>query len=125
MWTAHLWASALAGHTGPSMRVLGTRAAYVRMHADGQEAALREGERPDRPDWGVEAVARWGLLGAGDDARPVRSEPGAYPRYYEGVVASLRHGALPPVDPDDAVAGLDILAAAQRSAARHETVKCA
>ena len=52
----------------------------------------------------------------------MRSEPGAYPRYYAGVVASLRHGAPPPVDPDDAVAGLEILAAAQRSAAEHETV---
>ena len=52
----------------------------------------------------------------------LRSEPGAYPRYYAGVVASLRHGAPPPVDPEDAVAGLEIIAAAQRSAARRETV---
>ncbi|HWN56172.1 MAG TPA: Gfo/Idh/MocA family oxidoreductase, partial [Methylomirabilota bacterium] len=53
---------------------------------------------------------------------PVRSEPGAYQRYYAGVLASLRHGAPPPVDPDDAVAGLEVIAAAQRSAVTHETV---
>ncbi len=52
----------------------------------------------------------------------IRHLQGAYPRYYAGVVASLRHGAPPPVDPDDAVAGLEIIAAAQRSAAGHETV---
>ena len=119
---SHLWASALAGQLGPSLRALGTRAAYVKLHSDGQGAALLAGERPDRPDWGVEPRARWGLLGVGDEATPVRSEPGAYPRYYAGVVASLRHGAPPPVDPDDAVAGLEIIAAAQRSAAGHETI---
>lgn len=31
-------------------------------------------------------------------------------------------GAPPPVDPEDAVAGLEIIAAAQRSAAEHGTV---
>jgi predicted dehydrogenase len=119
---AHLWVSALAGQPGPSVRALGTRAAYVKLHADGQAEALLAGERPDGPDWGVELPAHWGLLGVGEEARPVRSEPGAYPRYYAGVVASLRQGAPPPVDPDDAVAGLEILAAAQRSAAGNETV---
>lgn len=116
---SHLWASALAGQLGPRVRALGTRAAYVKLHADGQEAALLAG---GRPDWGVEPRARWGMLGVGDEASPVRSEPGAHQRYYAGVVASLRHGAPPPVDPDDAVAGLEIIAAAQRSAAGHETV---
>jgi len=119
---SHLWVSVLAGQLGPRMRALGTRAAYVKLHADGQEAALLAGGRPDRPDWGVEPRPRWGLLGVGDKASRVRSEPGAYQRYYAGVVASLRHGAPPPVDPDEAVAGLEIIAAAQRSAAGHETV---
>jgi predicted dehydrogenase len=119
---SHLWASAMAGQLGPRVRALGTRAAYVKRDADGQEAALLAGGRPDGPDWGVESPARWGLLGVGDDAVPVRSEPGAYQRYYAGVVASLQQGAPPPVDPDDAVAGLEIIAAAQRSAAGHETV---
>ena len=94
----------------------------MKVHSDGQEAALLAGERPEGPDWGVEPPARWGLLGVGDGASPLRSEAGAYPRYYAGVVASLRHGAPPPVDPDDAVAGLEIIAAAQRSAAGGETV---
>jgi predicted dehydrogenase len=120
---SHLWASAVAGQLGPRVRALGTRAAYVKRDVDGQEAALLAGGRPDRPDWGVEPPARWGLLGVGDKASPVRSEPGAYQRYYAGVVASLRHGVPPPVDAEDAVTGLEIIAAAQRSAAGHETVK--
>ena len=61
--------------------------------------------RPDKPGWGEEPREHWGLLGVGDAAVPVRSEPGAYQQFYAGVVASLRDGAPPPVDPEDAVAG--------------------
>ena len=114
---SHLWASALAANRGPRLRVLGSRAAYVKVEIDGQEAALVAGDRPSRPDWGVEAMARWGRLEVNGEARPVPSEPGAYQRYYAAVVASLRGGAAPPVDPGDAVSGLEIIAAAQRSAA--------
>jgi scyllo-inositol 2-dehydrogenase (NADP+) len=114
---SHLWASALAAHPGPRLRVLGRRAAYVKVDIDGQEAALVAGDRPDRPDWGVEAEARWGRLEVNGQARPVPSEPGAYQRYYAAVVTSLRDGGPPPVDPGDAVSTLEIIAAAQRSAA--------
>jgi predicted dehydrogenase len=114
---SHLWASAMAAHHGPRVRVLGTRAAYVKRDADGQEAALRAGVRPDGPDWGVEAATSWGLLSVGGEIRPLPSEPGAYQRYYAGVVASLQKAAPPPVNPEDAVTVLEIIAAAQRSAA--------
>jgi predicted dehydrogenase len=113
---SHLWASALSAHRGPRLRVLGTRAAYVKADIDGQEAALVAGDRPDRPDWGVEAMTRWGRLEVDGQARPVPSEPGAYQRYYAAVVTALRDGGPPPVDPADAVSGLEIIAAAQRSA---------
>lgn len=119
---SHLWTSAIAAQGGPRMRVLGTRAAYTKFHADIQEAALRAGQRPDASGWGVEPPEHWGRLGVGEDARPVPSDPGAYPRFYAGVVASLRDGAPPPVDPDDAVAGLEIIAAARRSAAEGRTI---
>lgn len=119
---SHLWASAVAAQMGPRIRVLGTRAAYTKLHADIQEAALRAGRRPDESNWGVESPEHWGRLGVGDDARPVPSEPGAYQCFYTGVLAALRDGAPPPVDPEDAVAGLEIIAAARRSAAEHRTI---
>ena len=66
-------------------------------------------------------MTRWGWLEVDGEARPVPSEPGAYPQYYAAVVAALRDGGPPPVDPGDAVSGLEIIAAAQRLAARAET----
>lgn len=120
---SHLVATLMAAQPAVRMRVLGTRAAYVKQHPDEQEAALRAGRRPDEPAWGEEPPEHWGLLGVGTDAHPERSELGAYQRFYSGVVASLRDGVPPPVDPEDAVAGLEIIAAAQRSAVERGVVE--
>jgi scyllo-inositol 2-dehydrogenase (NADP+) len=113
---SHLSATSLSAQPIARMRVLGTRAAYVKLHGDVQEAALRSGARPDRPGWGEEPQEHWGLLGVGDAAAPVRSEPGAYQQFYAGVVAALRDGAPPPVDPEDALAGLEIIELARSQA---------
>jgi predicted dehydrogenase len=108
---SHLAATALSAQPLARMRVLGSRSAYLKVHGDVQEAALRSGGRPNEPGWGEEQREHWGLLGIGDAAVPVRSEPGAYQHFYAGVVAALRNGAPPPVDPEDAVAGLEIIEA--------------
>ena len=108
---SHLSATSLSAQPLARMRVLGSRAAYLKVHGDVQEPALRAGERPDRPGWGEEPREHWGLLGVGDSAVPVRSEPGGYQQFYAGIVAALRNGAPPPVDPQDAVAGLEIIEA--------------
>lgn len=113
---SHLTATSLAAQPIARIRVLGSRAAYLKVHGDVQEAALRAGERPDRPGWGEEPREHWGLLGVGDAAAPVRSEPGAYQQFYAGVVAALRDGAPVPVDPEDAVAGLEIIELARSQA---------
>lgn len=119
---SHLTATVLAAINAGRMRVLGTKAAYLKMHIDVQEDALRAGSTPREPGWGEEPQENWGLLGVGADARPVRSEPGAYQKFYAGVAATLRDGAPPPVDPEDAVRGLEIIAAAQRSAAQRQVI---
>jgi predicted dehydrogenase len=113
---SHLTATALSAQPLARMRVLGSRAAYLKVHGDVQEAALRAGERPDRAGWGEEPPEHWGLLGVADAAAPVRSEPGAYQEFYAGVVAALRDGAPVPVDPEDAVAGLEIIELARSQA---------
>ena len=119
---SHLRASVMSAIAAPRMRVLGTRAAYVRQHEDHQEALLRAGKRPDAPGWGVEPEETWGVLGHGEQVERVPTVPGAYHHYYQGVVASMRDGAPPPVAPEDAVAGLEIIAAAQVSAAERGVV---
>lgn len=119
---SHLWTSAVAANLGPRMRVLGNRAAFVKQHVDPQEDALRSGKFPDGPDWGKESPEHWGIVTAGTEETPVPSEPGAYPRFYAEVAAMLRGEAPPPVTPQDAVAGLEIIEAAQRSAAERRII---
>jgi len=120
---SHLGMSAVAAQTIVRLRVLGSRAAYVKHGLDVQEEALRRGERPDRPGWGEEPPERWGSLGAGDDVHPIPTVRGEYPAFYAGVARALREGAPPPVDPEDALAGLRIIEAAQRSAATGTVIR--
>lgn len=139
---SHLWMSAVAANLGPRFRVLGSRAAYVKWGLDPQEERLRAGERPGPADfgpgghsddgfdegsgagagWGAEPPERWGVTGAEGEFHPVRTEPGAYQRFYEGVVACLRDGAPPPVAAEDAVETIAVLEAARLSATLGEVV---
>lgn len=120
---SHLWASLLAAVPGPRRRLHGERAGYVVEGLDGQEEALRSGARPggEQP-WGVEPQEHWGRLFDGERGEPVPSEPGAWPTFYAELERALREGGPPPVDPRDAVAGLEILDAARRSAREREIV---
>ncbi len=113
---SHLWMSAVAAAPGPRLRVLGSEAAYVVEHLDGQEEALRAGRRPDEAGFGAVPPGRWGRLVRGADEEPVRSTPGDWAAFYQGVLRALRDGAAPPVDPADAVVTLEVLDAARRSA---------
>ena len=119
---SHLWAGALAAAPGPRLRVLGSTGAFVAPFLDGQEAALRAGTAADAPGYGVEPPARWGAVHEGDDpghpARPVPSERGDWPAFYRQVVGALVGAGPPPVAAGEAVAVLEVLEAARRSA-RH------
>ncbi|MEA2826739.1 MAG: scyllo-inositol 2-dehydrogenase [Actinomycetota bacterium] len=119
---SHLWASSVGPRPGPRFRVLGSGAGYEVWGVDMQEDALKGGEKPGGADWGVAPPTRWGTVGAGDEVAPVPTEAGAYGRFYQGVVASMRQGAPPPVDPLDAVLVLDVLDAARASAGSGQVV---
>lgn len=114
---SHLWVSSVAARLGPRFRVLGARAGYVSHGMDGQEAALRAGVRPGDRGWGVTAEEGWGTVGSDDDHRPVPTERGDYGEFYRRMAAAVRGAGPVPVEPADAVAVLDVLDAARRSAA--------
>jgi predicted dehydrogenase len=117
---SHLWMSSVAPLHGPRFRVSGTRAGFAVDGLDPQEPQLADGLRPGGEGYGIGAP---GVL-AGDGSREeVELERGAYERFYEGVVAWLRDGAPPPVDPRESVAVLHLLDAARRSAASHSVIE--
>lgn len=119
----HLHASAVAPAPGPRLRVQGSRAAFVVAALDPQEAALREGARPDGTGaWGRPQEWERGRLVAGERSVPIPGEPGDWPAFYRLLERALRHGEPPPVDPADAVAALRVLEAARRSAAQKAVV---
>jgi len=120
---SQLWMSKVAAQRGPRFRVLGERAAFTKYGLDGQEPAMAAGGVPGSAGWGEEPAERWGVLGEDGATRPVATEPGCYPRFYAAVAAALRGGGPPPVDPDDAVAALEIIEAARASAERGAVVR--
>ncbi|MER5807952.1 Gfo/Idh/MocA family oxidoreductase [Streptomyces sp. NPDC002033] len=130
---SHLYVSATAAQLGPRFRVLGSRAGYVKYGLDPQEAALREGLRPDRADgalWGEEPPHLWGRLGSGESPLtgggiPVPTEHGDYPAYYKAVAEALRTGGPAPVSAHEAADCLAVLEAARRSSRDGVTVDIA
>jgi scyllo-inositol 2-dehydrogenase (NADP+) len=120
---SHLHASADTPSVGPRLRVQGTTAGFLVPSLDPQEAALREGERPDTVEhWGVPPQYEFGRLVAGDRSVPVPPVPGDWPRFYALLRDALRGGGPPPVDPRDAVAALRVLEAARLSSQERQVV---
>jgi scyllo-inositol 2-dehydrogenase (NADP+) len=119
---SHLYVSATTAQLGPRLRVLGSKAGYVKYGLDPQEAALREGRRPGTAaDWGTEAEELWGRVGSGESpltggGRPEPTLPGDYPAYYAAVTRALTEDGPNPVTALEAAAALDVLEAARRSA---------
>jgi predicted dehydrogenase len=121
---AHLSGSWVQGAPGPRLRVTGTTGTYVVDLLDGQEEALRAGRSPatEGDRWGVEAEERWGRIRRGTTAEPVPSERGRWDTFYPAFAAAVRGAGPVPVDPWDAVAGLEVLDAARASAAAGRVV---
>jgi predicted dehydrogenase len=108
---SHLWMNLSAAQLGPRYRVLGSEAAYTKTVGDGQEAQLLAGVLPGDPAYGVDPEQHWGLLGRDGALRPVPTERGNFPAFYELLADAIRNGSPVPVDPADSVEALKIIEA--------------
>ena len=119
---SHLWASAVAADLGPRLRVLGSRAGYLKYGLDIQEEALRAGGSPAEAGWGEEPPSAWGLVGTPDDTAAVPTIAGAYQDYYAGVRDALPGDGPPPVTIDEAIEVIAVIEDAHRSARDGNTI---
>jgi predicted dehydrogenase len=81
-----LRATMLAYTPGPRFVLNGTLGTYIKHGMDPQEDALKAGGEPGTPGWGEEDPTHWGTLTlAGEDPRPIQTEPGDYREFYANV----------------------------------------
>lgn len=111
-------AATLLAQPRPRFALHGTGGSFVKHGIDPQEAVLRSGQPPSTPGFGEDAPEAYGILTAADGStRTVPSERGDWLRYYEGVVAAISTGAAAPVAAREALAVMELIALARRSAA--------
>ena len=122
---SHLSGSWVQGAPGPRFRVTGTAGTFVVAEPDGQEAALIAGRSPatEGDRWGAEPEERWGWLRRGATSERVPAERGRWDSFYPAFAAAVRGGGEMPVNPWDAVAGLEIIEAARSSAVTRRVVE--
>jgi predicted dehydrogenase len=123
--SSHLTVSlAYQGAPGPRFRLVGTTATCVVEDDDGQTERVLAGRTPadDGDAWGTVPPSRWGSIHRGGVATPVPSRTGSWSEFYRGLARAVRGEAPPPVDPWDAVAVLEVLDAARRSARTGQVV---
>ncbi len=119
---SHLFMSALAARSAVRFHLLGSTASWTKTGLDVQEQMLADGWLPSDPGFGDEPREQWGQLGTDESSTTTPGARGTYSRFYEQLVTALRSGGPPPVDPLDAIAGLEVIEAAQHSARLGRTI---
>ena len=102
-----LHSSYLVREPYPRFTVHGTLGSFVKYGLDVQEAALKVGDLPGMPGWGVEPEAIHGTLNTeinGEHVvKKVDSEPGNYLAFYDNMYEAIRNGAELAVKPQEAL----------------------
>lgn len=112
---SRLTMSSLAASMGDRFRLHGDSGAMVVRGLDEQEAALRQrGARPDNP--GFRSDSRTLALFSGSDSSEVPLDEGSYADFYAEVAAAVSGEGEVPVDPEDAVEVMKVLAAVREVA---------
>ncbi|QBD78624.1 oxidoreductase [Ktedonosporobacter rubrisoli] len=126
---AHLWMSSVVRVPASRLRITGLLGTYDKWGVDPQEEMLRAGIRPGDERWGMEPRERWGHISTEvsglhfDGAiEPVR---GCSERYYALMRDAILTGSQLPVEPREALATLQVIEAALRSAQEHTVVELA
>jgi len=101
----------------PEYTLFGKSGCFLKQRADVQEPQLDQWMKPTDAGYGIEPDGCEGRLYAGDGDEPqlVKSPPGNYMAFYEGVYQSVTAGRPEPVSAEDGARVMRIIDAAFRS----------
>ncbi|MGK9431490.1 oxidoreductase [Bacillus atrophaeus] len=121
-----LHAGSIAAANGPRYQIHGQRSSFIKYGIDGQEDALRAGEKPVDDNWGADDPAFYGELTTvhGNDRKTetIPSVNGSYLNYYEKIADSIREGNALPVTAEEGINVIRIIDAAVKSSEEKRTI---
>ncbi len=82
---ARVTAGVLVNAPTPKFLLLGKKGSYQKFGLDVQEAAFKEGIKPEGEDWGVESMEKFGTLYLEEESRPYPTIPGDYRIFYDNI----------------------------------------
>lgn len=124
---AILSAGEIVAKQGPHFMVNGRNGSFIKYNMDVQENALIAGKRPPLEDWGKDAEEHYGTLYFDQDdviqELKVPTVIGNYGNYYDNIYNVMTNGAELSVKPEETVAVLKIIEAAQKSNAEKRRIQ--
>lgn len=103
----------------PSYIFHGKRGSFLKSRSDVQEDQLKAGMKPNDPNYGIEPVEEQGLLHTELEGQIVRKKiktlPGDYKMFYEGVYQSITKNLPEPVTAGDGINCMKVIDAAFQS----------
>ena len=102
----------------------GTKGSFVKYGLDPQEDLLKAGAVPQGPDWGQDSPELWGTLTLAESGskEKAKTEPGAYPSFYENVRDALVNGTSPAVTNEQMWRTMRALELAKQSSEQGKTM---
>jgi len=122
---SHLHASEQEGDPSMRFHVSGSNGSFVKRGKDIQEERLLAGELPVPGESGAEPPPRWGSLHRGDAGQLIETAVGDWTAFYRQLVAHLEGNGPVPVRPEEHIAVLEVIEAAQRSNREQRTITLA
>lgn len=121
-----LHAGSLVRASGPRFQLHGSAGSFLKSGFDSQAEALLAGKHPGDPGWGEDPAEQYGTIttniGNLTIEGSIKTLPGCYEVFYQGIVEAILSGKPAPVTVQEATNTIRVIEAAWQSQQEHRTI---
>jgi len=121
-----LHVGSLVRASGPRFQLHGSKGSFLKSGFDSQAEALQAGKHPGDPGWGEDPVEQYGTItmdiGKLTIAGTIKTLPGCYEAFYQGIVEAIAASQSVPVTAQEAIDTIRVIEAALQSQREQRTI---
>lgn len=121
-----LHSGSIVPSNGPRFQVHGSKGSFVKYGIDGQEDALKSGQKPIDDSWGADEPQLYGTLntieGEKVKTQTIETLHGSYLTYYQKIAESINDGKSAPVTGQEGLLVIKMIEAAQKSSTEKKAI---